>query len=110
MEPINELASEDVKEFTPSKKPIGRKFIISLITVLIGALTIVSNVLQNGDALVSVIGLAVALLSSVSYVVTEGKLDLESMKTIIDQTEDLIDGIEDAGKLFTEDYDKQEES
>ena len=110
MEPINELVTDEAKEFTTSKKPIGRKFIISLITVLIGALTIVSNVLQNGDALVSVIGLAVTLLSSVSYVVTEGKLDLESMKTIIDQTEDLIDGIEDAGKLFTENCDKQEES
>ena len=110
MEPINKLVTDEAKEFTTSKKPIGRKFIISLITVLIGALTIVSNVLQNGDALVSVIGLAVTLLSSVSYVVTEGKLDLESMKTIIDQTEDLIDGIEDAGKLFTENCDEQEES
>lgn len=111
-EPANsELIEPEVCEVSVdgAKRKYGRKFLITIITMIIGGLTFLLNVFQHGDDVVSIIGLLVVILSDVSYVITEGKLDLESIKSITEKTEELVDKAEDLyDDCFCEDSDYQE--
>lgn len=76
------------------KKKVGRKFLLSLISAFSGILLTAGNVFAQGDSFVSVIGLAVVLLSQVAYVVVEGKLDLANIKKMTETAGQLIDSVE----------------
>lgn len=83
-----------VAEVGETKRKVGRKFLLSLISAFSGILVTVGNVFAQGDSFVSVIGLGVVLLSQVAYVVVEGKLDLANIKKLTDTAGDLVESVE----------------
>lgn len=122
MEDMNYESSEEefgVSEFEPACKPsefveeettvtqkkYGRKFLVTLITMILGTLTFALNVFQHGDEVVSIISLAIVIVSDLNYVITEGRLDLASINKITKETEELIDKTED---LYTECFSEKE--
>ena len=67
------------------RKITSRKFIISLITALVG---IVTMIVGDNEAVNVIAGAAMAIVPAVVYNLVEGKVDEKSVKTITDATKD----------------------
>lgn len=54
----------------------------------------------EGNEITAVTGAVTALISAVTYIITEGKIDAERVKTAVESTQtaiDVIEGVEDNG-------------
>lgn len=99
---VNVLVSE---EETPKvQKKLGRKFIMAFIAAVTGILTVFIN---NSSEIVSIAGLALVALSSLSYMTTEGKLDLASIQNIVNSADQIVDIVEDMDLPCLEDEDEE---
>ena len=74
-----------MKEFL--RKLTSRKLWLAIAGVVTGIATILG---VEGSEITTIAGAVTALASVITYIVTEGKIDAESVKTIVDSIE-LID-------------------
>jgi len=72
------------------KNLLSRKFLLTLLTTLSGIATALSGV--GGEA-GTISGVALAIIPTITYIVTEGKLDKEAIKMMLESAENVIDSI-----------------
>ena len=77
---------------TLAKKFSSRKFILSLIGVIIG---IAGMIGCNDDTVAVIAFIALEILSIVAYLITEGKVDAAAVKTGINIAQEIADAIAD---------------
>jgi hypothetical protein len=73
------------------EKFASRKFLMALLSVVTGIL-VMFGIEDSIVQLVSSVGLIV--IPTIIYIITEGKIDAEGVKKIIDTVEDVIDVID----------------
>ena len=79
------------------RKLTSRKLWLAIAGVTTGIAMILG---VNGSDITSVAGAVTALASVITYIITEGKIDAESVKTAVDNTQsavETIEGVDDDG-------------
>lgn len=79
-----------MKEFF--KKFTSRKFLAALSGIVLG-IAIIFGV--NGDTVTTIAGAVTSLVSAITYIFTEGKIDANNAKKIIDSVETIAETIEE---------------
>ena len=74
------------------EKLTSRKFIVTVITAITGIITMI---IGENEIVQIIAGAAMTIIPAVVYCITEGVLDLKSVKTIVDTTKDAIEQIKD---------------
>lgn len=77
------------------KKYLSRKFILTVLGVAGGVATAVSGV---GGTVGTIAGLTATVISTVTYVVTEGKIDAAAVKTTITNVQEIVEAVKEALK------------
>lgn len=67
------------------RKLTSRKFIIALITAIVGVITLI---IGENETVKTVAGAAMVILPTVVYCIMEGRIDAASVKTIAEATEE----------------------
>lgn len=78
----------------------SRKFWLTLITTLSGIATALMNV--NGEIGI-IAGMIVAVLPTIVYVITEGKIDAKAVRMVAEDITEVTDKVEELKKLPTGD-------
>ena len=79
------------------RKLTSRKLWLAIAGVTTGIAMILG---VNGSDITSVAGAVTALASVITYIITEGKIDAESVKTAVENTQsavETIEGVDDDG-------------
>ena len=79
------------------RKLTSRKLWLAIAGVTTGIAMILG---VNGSDITSVAGAVTALASVITYIITEGKIDAESVKTAVENTQsavETIEGVDDNG-------------
>ena len=79
------------------RKLTSRKLWLAIAGVTTGIAMILG---VNGSNITSVAGAVTALASVITYIITEGKIDAESVKTAVENTQsavETIEGVDDDG-------------
>ena len=66
----------------------SRKFIVTAITAIAG---IITAIIGDNELVQIIAGAAMTIIPTVVYCITEGKIDAESVKTIVDATVDVAE-------------------
>ena len=73
------------------KKLTSRKFLMALASAIVGIVTVFTG---ESDALTTVVGAAVTVISTVGYCITEGMVDAQSVRDISDAIVSIVDSDE----------------
>ena len=74
------------------EKFTSRKFIIAVLTMLLGVATALTGV---GGEIGAICGIIAAILAAVVYIIVEGNIDAKAVQLITDAAESVIDYFDD---------------
>lgn len=77
------------------KKYISRKFLLTLLGVAGGIATAVSGI---GGTVGTIAGLTATVITTITYVITEGKIDAEAVKSTVSNISEIIAAVKDVIK------------
>lgn len=70
----------------------SRKFIIALLTMVLGIVTALSDL---GGTIGTACGIAAAVLAAVVYIIVEGNIDAKAVQLVTDATEAIVEIFDD---------------
>lgn len=77
------------------KKYISRKFLLTVLGVAGGIATAVSGV---GGTVGTIAGLTATVITTMTYVITEGKIDTAAVKTTVGNVAEIVEAVKEAIK------------
>lgn len=81
------------------EKFTSRKFIIAVLTMLLGVVTALTEI---GGEIGTICGILAAILAPVVYIIVEGNIDAKAVELITEATESIVDYFKDEEETDTE--------